>query len=372
MNEFKLFSGKFQTFFHQFTRLLRFTRNDNILNISPLKMQNSLSVSSFNLILYAVQQKGADVELLMSKVGLEATILQNPDRFLPIAKVQELWKEAISMTGDEFLPLHIGEMVNTVSIGILAYVMMHCPTLGKALEKLCQYQDIVCDASKTSMFIENDKVYLTISEPSEDISSVRYTYESTLSIYYSAVLGMLGRVVTLKEVHFDFPAYSTDISEHYRVFNGAEIVFSSNFSGFVFDKKYLELPILNANPNLFTLFENHAQSILNSLKLDNSLKNRIKKEIVFGLKGEEPNLPIIAKNLGIGVRSIQMKLKEEGATFQQLLDEVRKDLAIKHLKEDILSTTDISYLLGYSEPSVFFRSFKKWTGQTPTFYRKSA
>ena len=67
-----------------------------------------------------------------------------------------------------------------------------------------------------------------------------------------------------------------------------------------------------------------------------------------------------------------MKLKEEGATFQQLLDEIRKDLALKHLKEDILSTTDISYLLGYSEPSVFFRSFKKWTGQTPNFYRKSA
>ena len=334
-------------------------------------MQNSLSVSSFNLILYAVQQKGIDVELLCQKVGLEAKILQNPDEFLPITKVQELWKEAISMTGDEFLPLHIGEMVNTVSVGILAYVMMHCPTLGKALEKLCQYQDIVCDASKTSMFIENDNVYLTISEPSEDISSVRYAYESTLSIYYSAFLGMLGQAVPLKAVHFEFPAYSVDNSEHQKVFNRAEIIFNSNFSGLAFDKKYLELPILNANPNLFSLFENHAQSILKGLKAEDSLKEKIKKEILFGLKGEEPNLPIIAKNIGIGVRSIQMKLKEEGATFQQLLDEIRKDLALKHLKDDKLSTTDISYLLGYSEVSVFFRSFKKWTGQTPTLYRKS-
>ena len=335
-------------------------------------MQNTLSVSSFNLILHAAQQKGADIEILCQKVGLEHSMLQNPDGFLPISKVQELWKEAIFMTGDEFLPLHIGEMVNTISVGILAYVMMHCPTLGKALEKLCQYQDIVCDASKTSIFIENDNVYLTISEPSEDISSVRYAYESTLSMYYSAFLGMLGQAVPLKAVHFEFSAYSVDNSEHQRVFKGAEIIFGSSFSGLVFDKKYLELPILNANPDLFSLFENHAQSILNSLKSDNSLKNKIKKEILFGLKGEEPNLPLIAKNLGIGVRSIQMKLKEEGATFQQLLDEIRKDLALKHLKEDILSTTDISYLLGYSEPSVFFRSFKKWTGQTPTFYRKSA
>jgi AraC-like DNA-binding protein len=335
-------------------------------------MQNTLSVSSFNLILYAAQQKGADIESLCQKVGLEADMLQNPDAFLPITKVQELWKEAIVMTGDVFLPLHIGEMVNTISVGILAYVMMHCPTLGKALEKLCQYQDIVCDASKTSMFIQDDNVYLTISEPCEDINSISYAFESTLSIYHSAIYGMLGQTIPLKSVHFEFPVWTSNIAEYSRVFKGAEVIFSSNFSGLVFDRKYLELPILNANPSLFSLFENHAQSILKGLKSDNSLKEKIKKEILFGLKGEEPNLSNIAKNLGIGVRSIQMKLKEEGVTFQQLLDEIRKDLALKHLKEDKLSTTDISYLLGYSEPSVFFRSFKKWTGQTPTFYRKSA
>jgi AraC-like DNA-binding protein len=335
-------------------------------------MQNTLSVSSFNLILHAAQQKGADVELLCQKVGIRPSILQNPDGFMPIAMVQELWKEAINATNDEFLPLHIGEMVNTVSVGILAYVMMHCPTLGKALEKLCQYQDIICDASKTNMFIQNDNVYLTISEPCDDISTVRYAFESTLSIYYSAIYGMLGQSISLQSVHFEFTAHQENISEYKRVFQCENIIFESNFSGLVFHRKYLELPILNANPSLFSLFENHAQNILSNLKSDNSLKGKIKKEIIFNLKGEEPSLSSIAKNLGIGVRSIQMKLKEEGATFQQLLDEIRKDLALKHLKEDKLSTTDISYLLGYSEPSVFFRSFKKWTGQTPTFYRKSA
>lgn len=149
------------------------------------------------------------------------------------------------------------------------------------------------------------------------------------------------------------------------------MVFGSGFTGMVFDKKYLETPILNANPNLFSLFEIHAQDILNSLKSNTSIAEKIKKEIVQELKGEEPSLSNIAKKLGIGVRSIQLKLKEEGVTFQQLLEEIRKNLATKHLKEDKLSTTDIAYLLGYSEPSVFFRSFKKWTGNTPTFYRKS-
>lgn len=334
-------------------------------------MQNTLSVSSFNLILYAAQQKGADYDLLCKKVGITPQDLQNPDNHLPIIKAQKLWKEAIEMTGDAFLPLHIGEMINTISVGILAYVMMHSPTLKKALDKLCQYQDIVCDASKTSLIIDNELAYLTISEPSNDIFAPHYAYESTLSIYNSAISGMLGQTIPLTAVHFDYPAYVNDLSEYHRIFKGAEIVFSSHFSGLVFEKKYLDCLILNASPNLFSIFEVHADAILKSLKPAESLQEKIKKEILHDLKGEEPILSNIAKKLGIGVRSIQLKLKEEGVTFQQLLDEIRKNLATKHLKEAQLSTTDIAYLLGYSEPSVFFRSFKKWTGQTPTVYRKT-
>lgn len=90
------------------------------------------------------------------------------------------------------------------------------------------------------------------------------------------------------------------------------------------------------------------------------------------MKGQEPSLSNIAKKLSIGVRPIQLKLKEVGVTFQPLLEEIRKNLATKHLKEDKLSTTDIAYLLGYFEPRVFFGSFKMCTGETTAFYRKSS
>jgi AraC-like DNA-binding protein len=333
-------------------------------------MTKTLSVSSFNLILFTAHERGADYNLLCQKLGLMADILQNPDGRLPISQVQKLWKEAVEMTGDEHLALHLGESINTIGVGILAYVMMHCPTFGKALEKLCQYQDIVCDGSKTTLTIIDDLVYLNLTQICDDIIYPQYAFESELSIYYAATKDMIGAFLPLKSIHFNYAQYA-DMEEYKRIFQTENVVFGSGFTGMVFDKKYLETPILNANPNLFSLFEIHAQDILNSLKLNTSIAEKIKKEIVQELKGEEPSLSNIAKKLGIGVRSIQLKLKEEGVTFQQLLEEIRKNLATKHLKEDKLSTTDIAYLLGYSEPSVFFRSFKKWTGNTPTFYRKS-
>jgi AraC-like DNA-binding protein len=325
-------------------------------------MSKTLSVSSFNLILFTAQQKGADYDLLCQKMGLEASVLQNPDGRLPIPQVQRLWKEAVDMTGDEHLALHLGESINTIGVGILAYVMMHCPTFGKALEKLCQYQDIVCDGSKTTLTIKDDLVYLELTQLSDEIIYPHYAFESELSIYYAASKAMIGISLPLKSIQFSYPQYA-DIQEYKRIFQTDNVIFDSKFTGMVFDKKYLETTILNANPSLFSLFEIHAKNILSSLKSNTSIAEKVKKE---------PTLSNIAKKLGIGVRSIQLKLKEEGVTFQQLLEEIRKNLATKHLKEDKLSTTDIAYLLGYSEPSVFFRSFKKWTGQTPTFYRKSA
>lgn len=137
------------------------------------------------------------------------------------------------------------------------------------------------------------------------------------------------------------------------------------------DGHLLDTPILNANPHLFTLFTQHADALLANLHAPN-LTARVKREIVALLKGEEPTLAVVADRLNLGVRTLQLHLKDEGTTYQQVLDEVRKALAVEHLREPNLSTTDIAYLLGFAEPSVFFRSFKKWTGETPGAFRRGA
>ncbi len=330
----------------------------------------SLSIASFNLILYAAQQKGADTALLCQQIGINPAILQDPDARLPIRTVHHLWKAAVEATGDTHLALHTGGLVNTMGVGILAYVMMHCPTLGKALDKLCEYQAIVCDATQTSFFVKDELAYITLSQLSEDVLYPHYAFESELSIYFAATKGMIGQAMPLHSVHFAYPLQA-DLAAYHQAFATENIFFSSHFTGFCFDKNYLNTPILNANPSLFTLFDKHASQLLMHLQEEKSIKEKVKKEIIGLLKGEEPSLHQIARNLGIGLRSLQMKLKEEGVTFQQLLDDIRKNLALQHLQEPRFSTTDIAYLLGYSEPSVFFRSFKKWTGNTPATYRKT-
>ncbi|QJW88596.1 AraC family transcriptional regulator [Spirosoma taeanense] len=333
---------------------------------------HTLSIASVNLILFAARQRGADPDALARSVGLDPARLGDPDGRIPIRQVQDLWRELVTVTGDPNIALKLGEMINPVAVGVLAYVMMHCPTLGKALDKLCEYQDIVCEGIQTVGRRDGNEFILLLYVTSPDIIYPTYALNSELAIYQSAFRALTGRAITANEISFGYPR-PVDTSEHERVFAPARLTFDADCTTMTLDASLLDIPILNANPSLFPLFEQHANALLQKLPTARyqqpSLAARVKGEIIALLKGEEPTLATVADRLAMGVRTLQLHLKDEGVTYQQLLDDVRRDLAVKHLREANLSTTDIAYLLGFAEPSVFFRSFKKWTGVTPGAFR---
>lgn len=336
--------------------------------VSPV--DHTLSVASVNLILSAVRQQGLDPDDLARSVGIGSAQLRNPDERLPIRTMQALWREIVTRTGDPSIALRVGELVNPLAFGVLAYVMMHCPTLGRALEKLCQYEDIVCAGIRTSGRPIGSQYELSLRITSPDIIQPEYALNSELSIYLSAIRALTGQPLVADELRFAYPR-PADTREHERVFGPARISFDAPETAMVLNAALLDTPILNANPGLFALFEQHVHAQLNRLQTP-ALTERVRTEIASLMKGEEPALPTVADRLAMGVRTLQLHLKDEGTTYQQLLADVRRDLAIRHLREPNLSTTDIAYLLGFAEPSVFFRSFKKWTGQTPGAFRVSA
>ncbi|GAB3991422.1 AraC family transcriptional regulator [Spirosoma daeguense] len=332
---------------------------------------DTLSIASINLILFVAQQYGVDSDALAHSIGVTPEQRSDPDGRVSIQKIQALWREVVLVTGEPDLALKLGELVNPLALGVLAYVMMHAPTLGKALERLCQYQDIACEGVLTNgQFTTSREQYvLYLQLISSDIIYPQHTLNSELSIYLAAMRALTGHPIVASEVHFAYPR-PADTREHERVFSPAKLTFDTDITHLVLNATLLDLPILNASSSLSVLFEKHAADLLNQLKAP-ALSQRVKTEIIAMMKGEEPTLFAIADRLAMGVRTLQLHLKELGTSYQQLLDETRKELAVSHLRESSLSTTDISYLLGFAEPSVFFRSFKKWTGKTPRAYRLS-
>lgn len=123
--------------------------------------------------------------------------------------------------------------------------------------------------------------------------------------------------------------------------------------------------------NLMRLLERQARRFLESHSQPDTYTFRVTQLVFDQLQRQKLGIEVVADNLSMSVRSLQMKLKDEGTSYQKLLNRIREQIAIASLKERNFTKGEISELLGFSEISVFSRTFKKWTGQSPSEYQLS-
>lgn len=119
---------------------------------------------------------------------------------------------------------------------------------------------------------------------------------------------------------------------------------------------------------LLELFERQATAIADRLDEYGPVGRRVVNVMVNRVKGAAPTIDAVAMELAMSTRSIQRALQDEGTSYQLLLDDVRRELAIRHLAVPGTSATQVAFLTGFSEPSAFARAFRRWTGSTPGAY----
>ena len=117
------------------------------------------------------------------------------------------------------------------------------------------------------------------------------------------------------------------------------------------------------------LLDRQAKRLLSSDPQPDSYTEKVMGLVIAQLRKRKLGIEVVADDLSMSVRSLQMKLKEEGTSYQKLLNRIREQLAIAFLQEKKYSKSEIADLLGFSEISVFSRTFKKWTGQSPSEFQ---
>jgi AraC-like DNA-binding protein len=116
--------------------------------------------------------------------------------------------------------------------------------------------------------------------------------------------------------------------------------------------------------------ENHASVLQAKLRGSTTLAGRVRQLLAEGIREGEPEQHEIAKSLALSERTLQRRLQDENVTFADLVEEVRADLARMYLNDPSLAVFEVAFLLGYSEPSAFNRAFRRWTGKSPSQYRR--
>jgi AraC-like DNA-binding protein len=134
----------------------------------------------------------------------------------------------------------------------------------------------------------------------------------------------------------------------------------------------LDRPVPTADPGLSRIVTAHAEQLLAALApAADMLTARVRRQLAEGMANGPMTLTQVARRLHLSERSLQRRLEAEGTRFAQLVDEVRRELALRYIADERLALGEVAYLLGFAEPSPFHRAFKRWTGTTPLAARRA-
>lgn len=333
---------------------------EQIRSISATKISSFLS----NFDVY-----GISVDDVLLHYGINPLVLSSPDNRLSATEAQKIIDAATKLTNDDNLGLHQGERLSKGFSNILGYVLMNCSTLKECWMKYCRYEKIIDSTSISDLNIINNYAVLTNATVDETLANNRQFSDFKIAGMLSYIKLLSNKKLQLHEVHFTHTK-PKDISEYERIFQ-SKICFGKSENALIFNSELLNIPVIEPNENLLAIFEKNAAEIFETLA-SNTYTNMV-NEIVFNEieKCNLPSIDVVAKQLLLSTRSLQLYLNKEGTSYIKLVKELRKKIAEKYLKDNKISIDEIAYVLGFSEASAFHRAFKNWTGLTPVQFRKS-
>ncbi len=330
---------------------------------------STISVKAVGKITSAAAIAGVAPEELYRAVALEPAMLDDPDNRIPFSQLVALYEHGARLTGDDDFGLHVGERSNVKMFDIVGYAVANSRTLGDALSRAVRYHTIWTDGADFSLEIDSAVAHLAYRYVDLNWAECRHDCEMTMSMLIKFAREVTGVDWTPREVCFQHDA-PRDNSAHERIFR-APVRFSMPVSKLVFDRALLQLPLIEADPVLSAVLDRHAEELLAKLPRRGGLTDEVRALLRQAINGGDPGLEAVSQQLNLSPRTLQRKLKDEHTSHQDLLDEMRRDLSVRYLREPEMAICEVAYLLGFSEPSAFHRAFRRWTGTTPREYRRT-
>jgi AraC-like DNA-binding protein len=309
---------------------------------------------------------GLDLPGLFADAEVDLEAVHDRDaRFLP-ERISRLWELAIERSGNPDIGLALPEQAQPANFDSIAYVMMNSPHLLAGVERFLRYMRIVSDAADIALHEEESGYGMTITLESGGRPIPRARIEYVQVRILNNFRWLTGR--NLQPIAVDFPYPAPADTAAYQAAFRCPLRFDAEVHQLHFSHADMMAPLPMANPELAAMHDRMADEHLSRLD-HNHPSYRIRELIARRLPDGDPLRADIAREMCLSERTLQRRLQEEGTSFNQLVDDTRRDLARQYLGKSDLTLTEVAYLLGFADQSTFFRACKRWFDTSPGDYR---
>jgi AraC-like DNA-binding protein len=329
------------------------------------------SVAPLRFLVGWAAARGAAVDGLCAGAGLTGDVLASPDARVPWEVGLRVWQELPRAVGDPDFGLHAAQAAGQRpdAFPLLDYAVRNCRTVGDALTTIVRYQRIFHDAAGFRLTMDGAGARLVHAPPPEVVVP-RHAAEFLFGTLLVGLRQRTGRDLVPMAVRFRHPA-PPSVDEHHRLF-GRAVAFGAPNAELLLAREAVDLPVLGADPQLRSLLEQLAEQALARNPAEESVLDEVRRALVAAMPGGDTDVESIARRLGMSRRSLQRALQAEGVTYQELFDDLRRQLALTRLGEERRPPGEVAFLLGFADVAAFYRAFRRWTGTTPGAYVRGA
>lgn len=297
--------------------------------------------------------------------GLAPGLFEQERITLSTDELFAFWRALAEVSSDPAIGLKLGSEYRIERYDPIRIAALYARSFRDAMERIGRYKQLTCPEE------------LRLLEHGDECAvQLRWLLASgsepplLLDMCFSglAAIGRRGTDDAVRPLRVELQHRVADRALYESHF-GCPVVFGADRNALIYSRRDLDRPFLTCNPDLSRLLEPQLEAELEQHLAQRTVTGRVKAALGRLLAGQRPSMSAIARELGMSSRTLQRRLAEEGASFQRVLEQARRELAQHYLAQPSLELNETAYLLGYEDANSFFRAFHHWEGQSPGRWR---
>jgi AraC-like DNA-binding protein len=328
----------------------------------------AVSILVIRGLLEALEQVNIPRERFYEATGFDPSRLDEPDGRITLAEFDAYHERALDLTGDETLGLRMGEIASATTYNVFAHLVAHASTLRQGVDALIRFHRLILDRPAWQLVEQEHTATLLYDVAPGTLRLRRFRAELAMTGFYRMVR-YFARNAQPHTVAFEHaaPAYE---AEYTRLFEGAAR-FDQSFTGIVIARELLGASTLNRDDEFHAALQVQAEKRVSRLTRSMTYAERVRELLIERGASNRTDMNAVARALGLSARSLRRRLYDEGVSYNTIAEGALATLAKQLLSDDARSIQETAYTMGFSDPSAFYRAFKRWTGTTPKTYRTS-
>jgi AraC-like DNA-binding protein len=323
---------------------------------------SSTLATTIRILWRMIKAEGADPDAIFAEAGLDTSIINKSTARYPVEKTRKAWQLATDYIENPCFGVSAGTHWLPSDLYALGFAFISSGTLRIGLDRFALYSEVV-DPAITFM-VEEDDEHLIFSYEN---ALKNLPHPPALEDAVGSIMLTMCRAANpegISPVKVELTHASMECREKHEAFFRCPVSYSQQRPAMYFKLADADQPLTSVNTEVAEINEKALRDYIGRLREDD-LQHRVARVITEQLASGHLSIDKVAKALSMSSRTLQRKLSVEETTFKQTLELIRKKLAMEYIKDERLSFSEISYLLGFSEQSSFTRGFKLWTGATP-------